>query len=216
MKVIAVMPAYNEEKTISGVVGRSKKHVSSVIVVDDSSTDKTTSLARKSGAIVIKNRINRGCGYSKRIGIEEALKRGADIIVTIDADGQHRPEDIPRFIEKIGEGYDFVIGRRNIKKYPFIKKFGNFSLNILTNFLSGTRLADTESGFKAFTRKAAKKMNLTADKYAIEAEMAYEVGRNRLKYTSIPIDSPKYRSGVTVIQGFQNFWFLVRKKLTLV
>jgi glycosyltransferase involved in cell wall biosynthesis len=213
MRVIAVIPAYNEEKTISEAVKRAKREVSVVLVVDDGSIDKTPDLARWAGAIVMKNTKNRGCGYSKRRGILEAVKMGADIIITLDADLQHRPEDIPRFVGKIEEGYDFVIGRRNIKKYPLIKKIGNFGLNFLTNFLSGTRLQDTESGFKAFSRPAAKKLRLTAERYAIEAEIAYEVGRNKLKHTSIPIDSPRYRSGVTVMHGIRNFWFLVKRKL---
>ena len=151
-------------------------------------------------------------GYSKRRGMKEALKRGADVIVTLDADLQHRPEDIPRFVEMINEGYDFVLGRRNIKKYPLVKKVGNFGLNFLTKLISGTHLQDTESGYKAFSRKAAKKLKLTAERYEIESEIAFEVGRNKLKYTTIPIESPVYRKGVTVTQGFRNFWFLVRKR----
>lgn len=213
MKVTAVIPAYNEEKTISAVVKRAKWFVSQVIVVDDGSKDRTSEFARKEGALVFKNPENRGVGYTKRRGIKEAIKQDADIIVTLDADLQHNPEDIPRFVEKINEGYDFVLGKRNISKYPFIKKFGNFGLNILTNLLAGTgfRLMDTESGYKAFTRNAARKMNLTAEKYEIEAEIAYEVGKSKLKFTTILIDSPRYRSGVTVMHGFRNFWFLVRK-----
>jgi len=214
MRVIAVIPAYNEEKTIFEAVKRAKKQVNVVLVVDDGSSDKTSELAKRAGAVVLKNPENHGCGYSKRLGIKEAIKMGADIIVTLDADLQHRPEDIPRFVEKIEEGYDFVLGRRDIKKYPLIKKIGNFGLNFLTNLLSGTRLQDTESGFKAFTNKTAQKMNLTAERYAIEAEIAYEVGRNKLKYTTIPIESPRYRSGVTVMHGIKNFLFLVRKRFS--
>lgn len=213
MRVIAVIPAFNEEKTIGRVVRRAKKFASRVIVIDDGSVDKTAEIAKKSGAVVLENKKNRGCGYSKIRGIKVAIKQKADIIVTLDADLQHRPEDIPRFVEKINEGYDFVLGRRDIKKYPFIKKIGNFGLNFLTNLLSGTNLPDTESGYKAFTRNAAQKLRLTAERYPIEAEIAYEVGRNKLKYTTIPIESPVYREGVTVMQGFRNFWFLVRKKL---
>jgi len=214
MKIVAVIPAFNEEKTISAVIKRAERFVDRVIVVDDGSRDKTAELAEKEGALVLRNSENKGVGYTKRRGIKEAVKQNADIIVTLDADLQHNPEDIPRFVEKINEGYDFVLGRRNISKYPFIKKFGNFGLNILTNIFSGTRfrLMDTESGYKAFTRKAAQKMNLTAEKYEIEAEIAYEVGKNRLRYTTIQIKSPRYRKGVTVVQGFRNFWFLVRKR----
>jgi glycosyltransferase involved in cell wall biosynthesis len=215
MKVIAVIPAYNEEKTIKEVVLRAKKHAKEVIVVDDGSKDKTAQIAKKAGAILAQNKENKGLGYTKARGIREAAKRKADIIVTLDADLQHKPEDIPRFAEKINEGYDFVLGSRNLSKYPFIKKFGNFGLNTLTNLICRTRfkLMDTECGYKAFTRKAAESLNITAQKYEIEAEIAYEVSKNKLRYTSIPIESPVYRKGVTVMHGFRNFWFLIRKSV---
>ncbi|MGC9311009.1 MAG: glycosyltransferase family 2 protein, partial [Candidatus Aenigmatarchaeota archaeon] len=201
MKAAAVIPAYNEEKTIGEVIRRTKRHVRVVIVVDDGSRDKTAQIARKSGAILIQNGENRGVGYTKRRGLSEAIKRGADIIITLDADLQHRPEDIPRFVEKVEEGYDLVLGTRDISKYPFIKKFGNFGLNILTNLISGTnfRLMDTESGYKAFSRSGAEKLDLRAERYAIEAEIAYEAGKNHLRCVSIPIESPVYRKGVTLM-----------------
>ncbi|MBN2095580.1 MAG: glycosyltransferase family 2 protein [Candidatus Aenigmarchaeota archaeon] len=213
--IIAVIPAYNEEKTITEAIRRTKKHVDRVVVVDDGSMDNTALMAKKEGAIVVQNPVNMGVGTSKRLGIQKALGLGADLIVTLDADLQHQPEDIPRFIEKLGEGYSFVLGRRDISKYPFVKKFGNFGLNILTNILAGTgfRLMDTESGFKAFTRDAALKMDLTAERYAIEAEIAYEVGKNKIPCATIEIDSPRYRKGVTVMHGFRNFWFLLGKKV---
>lgn len=210
-----MIPAYNEEKTLEEVLRRTKKHVSEVIVVDDGSTDKTAQIAKKAGVILLQNPENRGVGYTKSRGIREATKRKADIIVTLDADLQHNPEDIPRFVKKIAGGYDFVLGTRNISKYPFVKKFGNFGLNVLTNILCRTkfRLMDTESGYKAFGGESAAKLDLTALGYAIEAEIVYEVAKNRLKYTSIPIKSPVYRKdkGVTVRHGFENFWFLLRK-----
>jgi len=212
MKIIAVIPAYNEEKTIGKVIKDTKKFVDEIIVVDDGSTDRTGEIARKLGAIVLRNKKNRGVGYAKRRGLKEALKRNGNIIITLDADMQHNPYDIPKFVNKILEGYDFVIGARNLKKYPFIKKFGNFLLNLLINFLCRTKLRDTESGYKAFSAKCLKKMKLKADGYAIEGEIVYEVGKNKLKYCSINVDSPRYRSGVTVIEGIKNFLYVLKRK----
>lgn len=212
MKVIAVIPAYNERKTIAEVVKRTRKFVDKVVVIDDGSKDNTGELARKEGAKVLVNKQNMGVGYSKRRGIKTAIEFGADIIVTLDADLQHSPEDIPRFVKKVKEGYDFVLGSRNLEKYPWIKKFGNFCLNNLTNFICGTKLKDTESGYKAFSAEAAKKMNLKAKGYHIESEIVYEVGKNKLRYTTIDIQSPVYRKGVTVLGGIKNFIYLLKKK----
>ncbi len=213
-KVIGVIPSYAGEKTIGLIIRKSLKYVDEVIVIDDSLTKNTGKIAEKAGAIVFYNKGNKGVGYSRRRGIKEALKRGADIIVTLDDDLQHKPEDIPKFVEKIKQGYDVVIGARNLKKYPFIKKFGNFWLTLLTNFICKTKVKDTESGYKAFSRKAAEKIDLKANRYEIEAEIVYELGRNKLKYICIEIDSPLYRKGVTITQGIKNFIYILNRKIS--
>lgn len=211
MKVAIVIPAHNEERTIADVVKEAKKY-GKVIVVNDASRDDTAVIARRAGALVITHKNNGGLGAALRSGFDEALKIGADIIITIDADCQHNPEEIPLFIDKINAGYDFVLGERDLSKYPFVKKFGNFFLNIMTNLVSGTNLKDTESGFRAFTRAALKKMVLRADKYEIAAEIVFEVGHNKLKTANIPISSPVYVKGVGVLDGFKNFRYLLRRR----
>jgi glycosyltransferase involved in cell wall biosynthesis len=211
MKTAIIIPAYNEEKTISNVIKNAKPY-GTVIVVDDCSRDGTSQIARKSGAIVLRHEKNRGLGGALRTGFDAALKRGFDIIITIDADGQHRSEEIPKFVEKINEGYDFVLGRRDLHRYPFIKKFGNFFLNMATNFISGTVLFDTESGFRAFTSSALKKLYLRAERYEIAVEIIFEVGRNRLNYANVDIESPLYRKGVSFWDGINNFRYLVQRR----
>ena len=129
MPMIAiVIPAFNEEKTVSWVVKRAKRY-GRVVVVDDCSRDDTAALAKKAGALVIRHSHNQGLGSALRSGFRQALKMNADIIITIDADGQHNPRDIPRFISALNAGYDFVLGNRDLRKYPLRKKFGNFFLN---------------------------------------------------------------------------------------
>lgn len=212
MTTLIIIPAYNEEKTIGKVIKEAKKY-GSVLVVDDASHDSTAMVAKKAGAKVIGHKQNRGLGAGLRTGFAAALKTRSDIIITIDADGQHLAGDIPRFIKKINEGYDFVLGARDLEKYPFIKKFGNFFLNHLTNCISGTKLKDTESGFRAFRRSALAKLRLSAEKYEISAEIVYEIGRNKIKATSIQISSPIYHKnkGVSVADGIKNFLYLLRK-----
>jgi len=214
MKVVAVIPAYNEERSVEEVVRKTRKHVDEIIVVDDGSTDRTSEIARKEGAIVIRHKVNLGLGCALRSGIREALKRKADVIVTIDADGQHDPNDIPKLLEKIREGYDFVIGRRNLRVYPLIKKIGNFILNFLTNLISGTTLSDTESGFRAFNKKAAMLfLSQTRESgYAIASEMVIIAGHRNLKCANVNVSSPIYVKGVTVRDGFRIFFHLIRRR----
>ncbi len=209
--IAIIIPAYNEEKTIENVVKSAKKY-GKVIVVDDASKDKTALIAKRAGAKVINHKVNGGLGCALRTGFKEALKMKADIVITIDADGQHDPKQIPDFVATISKGYDFVLGRRNLAAYPFIKKFGNFFLNKLTNFVSATDLKDTESGFRAFRASALKKLYLRAERYEIAVEIIFEVGRNRLKTVNIPITSARYVKGVGVWDGFSNFRYLLRRR----
>jgi glycosyltransferase involved in cell wall biosynthesis len=209
--IAIVIPAYNEEKTISWVAEESKRF-GKVIVVDDCSRDDTAMLAKKAGALVIRHERNQGLGSSLRTGFRKVLAMKADIIITIDGDGQHSPRDVPRFISAINNGHDFVLGERDLRKYPLAKKFGNFFLNMATNFISGTNLKDTESGFRAFRRNALKKLYLKARKYEIAVEIVFEAGRNDLKTKNIPIKSPIYVKGVGVVDGFRNFFFLFRRR----
>jgi glycosyltransferase involved in cell wall biosynthesis len=212
MMIIAVMPAHNEEKTIEATIQETMKYVDKIIVVNDASTDKTASLARRAGAIVIDHEKNMGLGSSLRTGFAKSLSLKAETIITIDADGQHEPKDIPKLLEKIDEGYGFVLGKRNLSKYPFIKKFGNVFLNAATNFISGTSLKDTESGFRAFTRDTLQKLYLIAERYEIAVEIVFEIGRNNIKSTNIEIDSPIYVKGVGVLDGLKNFLFLMHRR----
>lgn len=211
MKVAVVIPAYNEEKTVAGVVREAKKY-GTVIVVDDASKDSTAAAAKRAGAFVVRHGKNSGLGSALRSGFAHALRMKADIVVTMDADGQHSPREIEKFTEKISEGYDFVLGTRDLRSYPLVKKIGNFFLNWVTNFVSGTRLNDTESGFRAFRGSALKKLYLRAKRYEIAVEIVFEVGRNRLRHTSIPITSPRYVRGVGVWDGVKNFLYLMRRK----
>jgi len=211
MNVVIIMPAHNEEKTIAGVIRKAKRY-GKVVVVNDASKDKTDAVAKKAGAVVINRKANGGLGAALRTGFERALKMKCDVIITLDADGQHDPEDIPKFLEKIEEGYDFVLGNRGLREYPFIKKFGNFFLNRLTNFISGTNLKDTESGFRAFTKDALKRLYLKAERYEIAVEIIFEVGKNKLRTANVPIKSPVYVKGVGVIDGFKNFRYLMHRR----
>lgn len=184
-----VIPAYNEEKTIGAVVLACKKH-GIVIVVDDGSKDNTSTLARESGAIVLTQPVNMGVGFTTTTGNYYAIKElKCDIIVNIDADGQHSPDMIPELLNKINEGNDFVFGSRmrDNKDMPFIKKIGNNFITSFNNFIFGIKISDSQTGLRAFTRFAYDKLKLKNDGYSICSEFACEVGRNKIKYSEVTI-----------------------------
>jgi len=211
MKVAIIVPAHNEEKTVGEVVKKLSKY-GKVLVIDDASSDMTGKEAKKNGAQVIRHPANRGLGGALRTGFDAALKMKSDAIITIDADGQHRPEEVPLFLEKLAEGYDFVLGKRDLSKYPLIKRIGNFFLQTATNFISGTTLDDTESGYRALTGEALRKMYLKAERYEIAVEIIFEAGRNNLKACNVPVSSPVYVKGVRLKDGIKNFLYLLRRR----
>ncbi len=210
MRLAIIIPAYNEEGTISGVIKKAKKY-GTVIVVNDASKDRTENVAKKSGAYVITHSKNKGLGGALRTGFQYAINKNFDAIITLDADGQHDPEDIPKFLDKLNESYEFVLGERNLSRYPLVKKVGNFFLNNLTNLIAGTNLRDTESGFRAFKASALRKLKLKALRYEIAAEIISEVGINKLKSCNVKVASPCYRQGVGFFDGVKNFIYLLKK-----
>ena len=161
-KIFAVIPAYNEEKQISGVVKKTKKYVNNVVVVDDGSKDKTKDTAKKSKAIVLQHLVNLGKGAALKTGCDYAVKNKADIIIVIDADAQHNPDDIPKFLENLKNDDIILTYRRLNKNMPFILKFGNLFINKTINFLYGIKIKDSQCGYRAFTAKAYKKLRWKA------------------------------------------------------
>lgn len=219
-KVIAVIPAYNEEKSIAGVVLNTKKYVDKVLVIDDGSTDNTYENSKNAGAIVIKHIINRGAGAATWTGIQAALKIEADIIVTIDADGQHLPGDIPRLVKPILENEaDVVIGSRfkeNMAGAPFIKKIGNILLNKITFLFYGINIMDTQSGFKALTREAASLINISIDRYGFCSEIIGEIRKNNLRFVeiSVPAIYLDKIKGTTTYDGIKILFDLVLRGIS--
>lgn len=185
---IAVVPAYNEEKTIREVAERTKKFVDHVIVVDDSSTDGTFDEAKKAGVEVIK--------HEKNMGKAQALKTGfaslgeCDVVITLDGDLQHLPEEIPNLIAGIEDGADLCIGSRFLEDsncMPLSNRISNKIASMLLSFLSGQKVTDPQSGFRAIKRGALEQLELPADRYAVEHIMILEAAKKGLKIKEIPI-----------------------------
>src|SRR3989338_4180438 len=161
-KIWAVIPAYNEGRSIKSIIENAQKYVDSVVVVDDGSRDSTKNIAEKAGAMVLSHVINLGKCATLRTGCDFAAKKGAKYIIVLDADAQHNPSDIPRFIEKLKKN-DVVFSYRKVsRKMPLVLRFGNWFISNIARALYGISLNDTQCGFRAFSKEAYLKIRWNA------------------------------------------------------
>ena len=207
VKLIIQIPCYNEEETLLATLNDLPKSITGineivVLVINDGSTDKTAEIAKTWGARVLEVKPNKGLANAFRLGLQEALKLNADIIVNTDADNQYCANDINKLITPILENNaDIVIGARNIeqiKDFSFTKKilqkFGSKALRLL----SSTKVEDAPSGFRAFSRDAALKLNIF-DNYTYTMETLVQAGAKGLRVLSIPINvNPQLRKSKLV------------------
>jgi len=198
--IIVGMPAYNEEKYVGSVVLQARQFADEVVVVDDGSSDRTAQVARLAGATVIQHRENRGYGATVQTVLAEAKKRNPDALVLLDADGQHNPEEIPSLVSAISSGSDVAIGSRKIKSedIPAYRRFGQKIIAYFTRVLSRSTLSDTESGFRAFSRKAISVLEPKERGMAISAETISEATAKGLKIAEVPISAIYTRDGSTL------------------
>jgi len=224
-KLAFVIPAYNEAISIGTAIEDIKDNFpdSDVFVVDDGSTDKTTKLSLEKGAIVFRHPINRGLGAALSTGIQGALKHNSDIIVTFDADLQHLGKDVRILIQPILDGEaDAVIGSRfiikeDLKDMPRTKLVGNKALTKITNILSGTNITDSQSGLRAFDKKAAEAIVILCDNYEVSSEIIHELAKQDMVIKEVPIkaiyDEWTKIKGTNVRSGLHIFWSMLLKKL---
>ena len=192
-KIIVCIPAYNEENNIVNIIRRARSYVDEIIVCNDGSSDNTAKLAMQEEVLVINHPKNYGYGKTIRTLFQTALERRADIVVTIDSDGQHNPEQIPSVIAPIlKNGIDIVIGSRFIDqndkiKIPFYRSFGIKTITKFTKHASYKNLTDSQNGFRAYSRHAVETMNLVEDGMEISTEILMRAGSKKLTITEVPI-----------------------------
>jgi len=190
MHTIAVIPAFNESKTIADVVSKVLNHVDSVIVVDDQSSDGTETLAFEAGADTITTIGKRGAGKAIRNGIDLALHQKAEAIVLIDGDGQHNPNDISDMLRYL-KSYDVVITSRFMDKLvltnvPAYRKFGIWMITFAYNFGAKFKVRDSQCGLRAFRANVLKDMNLQENGFGYSTEMLVKARATGFKIIEIP------------------------------
>ena len=212
MRVAVVIPAFQATATIGDVVTRTRATLpdAQVIVVDDGSTDGTGEEGRGKGASVLTHPRNRGKGVALRTGIARACADGADMIVTLDGDGQHPPEEIPRLLAPLAEGRaDLVLGaRRRDGVMPLSRRFTNWLSATLASRIAGQRLHDAQTGFRAFTRTVVEHIKPAGDRYEYEANFLLDALRAGYRVASV--DVPTIYGPRSHFRSWTDTWRMAR------
>lgn len=207
-KVAACIPAYREEGNIATIVLRTMEHVDEVLVCDDGSDDLTGSIAENLGATVIQHDRNRGYGKALSSLLTKALDHGAEIIVTLDADGQHDPDQIPSLIRALKEtGADIVIGSRLLAENQNTPNWRRRGIRLITGLTSNSedRITDAQSGFRAYTRDTLESLRLTEEGMGISTEILLKAQNKDLKLAEVPITVSYIEASSTTIQLYMEY-----------
>lgn len=193
MNILVIIPAYNEGEKIDEVVRGLKTKANlplDILVVNDGSKDETASLALSAGAMVISHAINRGQGAALKTGIDFAIKKDYQTIIFFDADGQMNPAEAYNLNLKLNEGYDVVLGSRNLGKVinmSLLTKIIKKLALIFTRLTTKLDLTDTHSGFQVWRLSALSQIKLDQDRMAHASQILNEISRLKLKYCEVPI-----------------------------
>jgi glycosyltransferase involved in cell wall biosynthesis len=211
-RIAVVIPAFQAAATIGDIVARSRAALpgAQVLVVDDGSTDGTGDEARTSGATVLTHPRNRGKGVSLRSGVTRACAAGAPVIVTLDADGQHPPEEIPRLVEPLDGGRaDLVLGARGRSgAMPLSRRFTNWLSAGLASRIGGQEVRDAQTGFRAFTRAVAERLRPAGERYEYEANFLLDaLGAG---YRVVCVDVPTIYGTPSHFRPWGDTWRMAR------
>jgi len=201
--IIAAIPCLNEEKFIGEIVSKTRVFVDKVVVIDDGSSDNTCKAARAAGAEVIRHKRRQGAGAATRAAFEAAKKYHANILVTLDGDGQHNPDEIPKVLEPIlNEGADLTIGSRffqqKLKNIPKYRKFGIDVITWLYNLGSVTKVSDSQSCFRAHSRRLLEAVNITEDGFGFSVQVLIQARRKGFVIREAPVSCIYHSDGSTL------------------
>jgi len=206
--IYIIIPAFNEEKNIFEVIKSVQKYYNNILVINDCSTDNTSKIAKQTNVQVIDLPINKGVGHATRVGCDLAIKLGADILVTLDADGQHSAEDIPNLVEKMKfTKVDIVFGYRiPDQSMPFEKKIGNKLLIILNKMVFGITLKDSLTGFHVFNSNSFDKIRWESNRYSFITELAFRIYKEGLKFEEVKVKTLylEKKKGMSIKDGIKS------------
>jgi glycosyltransferase involved in cell wall biosynthesis len=219
LKIALLISAYNEENNMRRLIQDISFPREDIIVVDDGSTDNTWEIARDMGAVVLRHKENLGKGSAHRTGFKYALDHEYDYVITLDGDGQHDPQEIPRFVTAAKRtGADIIIGLRNrsLREMPLLRWFTNFMTSFVVSFVSHERVKDAQSGYRAISARVMRHVHLTTSHFDTESEILIKAARSGCSIGEVPI-STIYRGGESrirpcidtirfIILGFRSVW----------
>lgn len=191
MKTLVIIPAYNEAQGIGNLIEDVRAFGLDTLVIDDGSIDNTSHIAKDKGAIVLSNKRNLGKGTALRLGFEFALKNNYDAVITMDADGQHSPKDLPKFLAALNTQTAIVIGSRmeSAQNMPLVRLLTNKFMSYLLSKACRQRIPDSQCGFRLINLRVLKEFNLSTSRYEIESEVLIRVSRLGYKILSVPIET---------------------------
>lgn len=218
LRVIALIPAFQEGERIAQVIEAVKTHVEAICVIDDGSTDNTTHAAQQAGAVVFRHDVNCGKGAATETGLRMIRLRWphADAVILLDADGQHDPNEIPQFIEFFKtHRADLIIGsRQDRRRMPWIRRVTNIVMSGLLSRITREPLTDISCGYRLISRRLAERLDLRTQRYEIDTEMLIQAAQLGMKIAEIPIRTI-YQTEKSKIRPFQDtcrfIWYLARR-----
>ncbi len=223
-ETIIIVPAYNEEKNIAGVIEQTRKTIKNadILVVDDCSKDKTKTILKELKVDFISNPVNIGYGGAIQTGLLYAIEKDYKTIVLLDGDGQHDPTEIPTLIEKLkNEKLDLVIGSRFKERYKsiysinFFRKLGMILFSKITSILTKQKIQDTTSGFQAFNKKVAKVLSEIYPSDFPDAEIIILLSKLSFKVSEIPVKMYQRKSGKSMITFFKSIYYPFRTIISI-
>lgn len=208
-EIIVLIPAYNEARFIGDVVKAALAHAP-VIVIDDGSSDGTGAAAALAGAKVLAHATNQGKGKALNTGFDYAVRRGADAAITLDADGQHDPDEIPQFIAafRAGSG-DVIIGQRDFSQMPAKNQFGNRTGTFLLGLAMGQRIPDNQSGYRLLGREVMAKVRPDATRFEAEVELLLRAQLAGFRLAWVPIKTI-YNDKVSHFRPLHDSWLFLK------